>query len=72
MKKYSKLPKYGYEDNEITGIVEIWGKIITAKHGYRAEYGQLRALVNAPAVVSETYGVPNLPSYEYASQEYFS
>jgi hypothetical protein len=58
--------------NKHLGVVELWGKIIVAEFGYRAEYGQLRALVDVPSEISETYKVPNLPSIEYAKKEFFS
>jgi hypothetical protein len=56
----------------VLGVAEIWGKIITAEFGYRAEYAQIRALVDAPTIVCTRYDVPNLPSIEYAQQEYFA
>jgi hypothetical protein len=56
---------------QIQGIVELWGKIFVHEYGYRAEYGHLRALINAPPEVCEKYQVPNLPSVEYARKEYF-
>jgi hypothetical protein len=56
----------------VLGIVEIWGKTIHAEQGYRSQYGQIRAFVSAPARASEVYGVPNLPSIEYAQKEFFS
>jgi hypothetical protein len=55
----------------VLGVVEIWGKIIMATDGYRAEYAQLRALIDVPNITAETYQVPNLPSIEYAKREYF-
>jgi hypothetical protein len=56
----------------VLGVVEIWGKIICAELGYRAEFGQIRAVVDAPNKVSTVYGIPNLPSIEYAQREYFN
>jgi hypothetical protein len=52
-------------------VVELWGKIIVAEYGYRAEYAKIQALVNAPAQVAVKYQVPNLPSTDYARKEYF-
>jgi hypothetical protein len=57
---------------EILGIVQLSGKIITAEYGYRAQYANISALVDAPPDVSTRYRVPNLPSVEYARKEYFS
>jgi hypothetical protein len=54
----------------VLGIVEIWGKIITAELGYRAEYGQIRVVIDDKHV-STVYGIPNLPSVEAAQAEYF-
>jgi hypothetical protein len=56
--------------NEILGIAEIWGNIIVAENGYRAQYARIRALVDS-AEVARDYDVPNLPSVEYARKEYF-
>jgi hypothetical protein len=56
----------------VLGVVELWGKIITAEDGYRAQSGQLRTLVCAPFDVATVYQVPNLPSTDYARREYFS
>jgi hypothetical protein len=58
-------------DRPILGVVELWGKIIVAEYGYRAEYAKIQALVNAPAQVAVKYQVPNLPSTDYARKEYF-
>jgi hypothetical protein len=60
-----------FDDCNVTGIVEIWGKIIKARYGYRAQFGQIRAVVNAPEFISRAYGIPNLPSIRYAKREYF-
>lgn len=78
----------GAHVSEVLGVIEIWGKIIHAEFGYRAEYGQIRALVDTSGiqpltyneansqhfgrVAAENYGVPYLPSIEYAQREYFS
>jgi hypothetical protein len=56
----------------VLGIAEIWGKIITADYGYRAQYAKIRALVRSPAYVAADYSVPNLPSIEYAQEEFFT
>lgn len=61
---------YHHSDFAVLGIAEIWGKIITATLGYRAEYGQIRAVVDDKQV-STVYGIPNLPSVEDAYAEYF-
>jgi hypothetical protein len=58
------------ELQRVLGIVEIWGKIIRAEHGYRAQTGQLRAVVKAPSLVALVYGVQNLPSVRYARREF--
>lgn len=55
----------------VQGIVQIWGKIISAECGYRAQHASIIALVDVPASVTNRYQVPNLPSVEYARQEYF-
>lgn len=55
---------------EVIGIAEIWGKIIVAEYGYRAEYAQMRALVGNPKIAQD-FGVPHLPTMEYARREYF-
>jgi hypothetical protein len=54
----------------ILGVAEIWGKTIQAEFGYRAEFAKMRALINAESIAHD-YGVPNLPSVEYARREYF-
>jgi hypothetical protein len=59
-------------DRPILGVVELWGKIIVAEYGYRAEYAKIRALVDAPAEAGAKYQVPNLPSIGYARKEFFS
>lgn len=56
---------------DVLGIAEVWGNIIVAERGYRAQYARIRALIDAPEVALD-YGVPNLPSIEYARREYFS
>jgi hypothetical protein len=57
----------------LLGVTELWGKIIVAEKGYRAEYGRLRALVCAPFdEIATGYEVPNLPSTDYAREEYFA
>jgi hypothetical protein len=66
----------------VLGIVEIWGKIIVAEYGYRAQYALMRALINkswgtnhgqpSAGIVARDYQVPLLPSIEYAQKEYFS
>jgi hypothetical protein len=57
--------------NPVIGVVEMWGKVIPAELGYRAQYAKLRAVIRNP-LVATTYQVPNLPSYEYGEREYFS
>jgi hypothetical protein len=77
----------GSHVSEVHGVVEIWGKIIQAEFGYRAECARVRALVDTAGthqltyneantqyfgrVVAENYGVPYLPSIGYAQHEYF-
>lgn len=71
--RYLYIPKAWYlAQGSVLGVVELWGKIITAENGYRAQHGQLRALVCAPDKVADVYAVPNLPSVEYAQREYFA
>jgi hypothetical protein len=70
--EYCGRNKYAPWHTKVIGVVEIWGKIITAENGYRAEYARIRALVDTSMDVATVYGVPNLPSIEYARQEYFS
>jgi hypothetical protein len=77
------LPQTSIPLIKIIGVVEIWGKIIVAENGYRAQYARLRAIVNAtlkpivtsnldPLTIACDYQVPLLPSVEYARKEYFS
>jgi hypothetical protein len=61
----SVCPKF-----DVLGVAEIWGKIIVAEKGYRAQYARMCALIDSP-YIAEEYGVPNLPSIEYARKEYF-
>jgi hypothetical protein len=56
----------------VLGIAEVWGKIIVAEYGYRAQFAKIRALVDAYASIAIDYGVPNLPTVEYAQKEFFS
>jgi hypothetical protein len=56
----------------VLGVAELWGKIITAEYGYRAEIAQLRALINVSDSIATAYRVPNLPTIDYAEKEYFS
>jgi hypothetical protein len=67
---------------QIFGVVELWGKIIEAEFGYRAQYAQMRALIDdgtvgmrsvrpGLATIAEDYKVPLL-SAEYVRQEFFS
>jgi hypothetical protein len=49
----------------VIGIAEIWGKIIEAEFGYRAQYAKMRALIDTPTVPDELYGEPTLPSIDY-------
>jgi hypothetical protein len=67
----------------VLGIAEIWGKVIVGELGYRAQYGTLRALVNQlwpktcgiypnQSVIAKDYGVPLLPTVEYAQREFFA
>jgi hypothetical protein len=69
--KCEYVPEEIQQRFEVLGVAEIWGKIIEAELGYRAQYAQLRALVNAP-VLARIYAVPNLPTVDYAKKEYFS
>jgi hypothetical protein len=55
---------------EVIGIAEVWGKIIVAEYGYRAQYAQMRALVGNQKIAQD-FGVPYLPSIVYAQHEYF-
>jgi hypothetical protein len=66
----------------IVGAVELWGKIIEAEFGYRAQYAQMRALIDdgtvgmrsvrsGLATIAEDYKVPLL-SAEYVRREFFS
>jgi hypothetical protein len=64
---------YGFRHNvnvkthakdRVIGIAEIWGKIITAELGYRAQYAKIRALIDTPTV-DWLYGEPTLPSIDY-------
>jgi hypothetical protein len=59
-------------ENMILGVVEIWGKIIVADYGYRAQFARIRTMIDAPAFVAQDFSVSNLPSVEYARKEYFS
>lgn len=74
-----RLPsKHPYVDQRIVGVVEIWGKIITAKHGYRAEYARLRALTDRTddidplllTTIANAYRVPLL-TVRRAKKEFF-
>jgi hypothetical protein len=60
-----------FTHNNVVGIVQLWGKVIEAEFGYRAQHGQIRAVINAPEIVATTYRIPNLSSIEYARREYF-
>jgi hypothetical protein len=54
----------------VLGVVELWGNVIPASCGYRAEYAKIRAVLNSP-LIATVYDVPNLPSVEYATAEFF-
>jgi hypothetical protein len=58
--------------NEVLGIAEIWGKIIVAEYGYRAQFAKICALIDSPTSIATDYGIPNLPTVEYAQKEFFS
>jgi hypothetical protein len=51
---------------QVMGVTEIWGNIITAEHGYRAQYARIRAFVTLlPDTIDGTpvlrlYGGPDL------------
>lgn len=70
--KRDVVPSEVWNSGYHLGIAEIWGKIIVAEQGYRAQYGRIRAFVDAPANIAQDYGVPNLPTVEYARKEFFA
>jgi hypothetical protein len=80
--KYDFPPDPTKLDCQVIGIAEIWGKIIPAEHGYRAQYAKIRALVDTPPhweileketvpYIAKYFGVPSLPSMKYAQKEFF-
>lgn len=62
----------------LLGVVELWGRIVSHRYGYRAQFARPVALTSDPALSSEVdhprlgaiYHIPVLPSVEALGKEF--
>jgi hypothetical protein len=65
---------YIHDQNQVLGVVELWGRIVRHTHGYRGQFGRPVALVSYPGQdlneLSAVYDLPVLPSIEATNAEF--